>query len=380
MELARLFEQLEPISPGQEKLREALLGDAEIVGVFGPTGTGKSLFTIAYGLSMVAKGSFKRFVVSRPIIDVATGREVTVTSNPEAYSKLAFDYVRDVVSSFVDEDNIRGLVDEGKVVFVDPHLLRGRSFDDSVILLDDAQNAPVETIVEIITRLGRNSKLIIAGDPVFQRDPERQGLSLAREILINEENVEVVDLGVKDVVRPGARRGLRLLLELQVRKRQMSEVERMVYEAAKQHAPDADILTVVYLVDYKRKWGIESEHVPDALIVVKEGHMGRTIGQGGERITSVEEETGLTLRVVELTLNFREYVRAIHPVSWIHKHVVDFDFAGPQLRLVVAKGNVGPIVGQKGVYVKFIDEVFRDLFGFGVYVVEEKTGRRKRRR
>jgi phosphate starvation-inducible protein PhoH len=138
--------------------------------------------------------------------------------------------------------------------------------------------------------MGRNSRLVIAGDPIFQRtsEPGRDGATLAREILLGEETAVVVDLGVKDIVRPGARRGVKLLLELQMRKRVLDEVEKKVKDTAKVYAPDADIVTVVNLTDAKKKWEITSEHAPDALVVVKEGHLGRIIGVKGERIQSRE--------------------------------------------------------------------------------------------
>jgi phosphate starvation-inducible protein PhoH len=66
----------------------------------------------------------------------------------------------------------------------------------------------------LLIRLGRGSRLMVAGDPIFQRPAgvEKDGASLLREALLGEEKAEVVDLGVKDIVRPGARRGIKLAL------------------------------------------------------------------------------------------------------------------------------------------------------------------------
>ncbi len=350
------------------------------MGVFGPTGTGKSLFSISYGVSQTLKGRYDRFILARPVIDIATGKEVTITSDPEMYRSIASEYITDILA--VSREDLEELYKSGKIVLVDPHFLRGRTFDNSIIVLDDVQSVPPETIVEVITRLGEGSRLIIAGDPVFQRptEPGKDGASLAREILLGEESAVVVDLGVKDIVRPGARRGIRLLFELNMRKRSLDEVEKSVYEAARIRAPDADIITVVNLIDPKRRWGVESGHTPDALIIVKEGHMGRLIGQGGERIAQIEEDTGLRVRGIPLTLDFRELIRAIHPVAWIHKHILDTDFAGPVLRLEVAKGSLGPLMGQRGIYIRFLDEIVQRLLGVRVYVVEVEDKRKRRRR
>jgi phosphate starvation-inducible protein PhoH len=383
--LEELFDKIEPKSPGQEELKKALLSDKDLVGVFGPTGTGKSLFAIAYGLTAVYRGKYRRLVLSRPIIDVVSGREITLFSEPETYFKHASEYLRDILAGFADVKALEDAISSGKLILADPHFLRGRTFDDSVIVLDDAQSVPAETIVEIVTRMGRNSRLIIAGDPIFQRTAElgRDGATLAREILFGEETAVVVDLGVKDIVRPGARRGVKLLLELQMRKRVLDEVEKKVKDTAKVYAADADIITVANLTEAKKRWEITSEHAPDVLIVVKEGHLGRIIGVGGERIQSIEKEVGLKLRAIQLTLDLKEFIRAVHPVAWIHKHIVDFDFAGNSLKLTVARGHMGPMLGQKGSYIRFLNDVMEKLIGVEVNVVEseeevEKARRRRR--
>ena len=386
MALEELFDKIEPKSPGQEELRKALLSDKDLVGVFGPTGTGKSLFAIAYGLTAVYRGKYRRLVLSRPIIDVVTGREITLFSEPETYFKHASEYLRDILAGFADVKALEDAVSSGRLILADPHFLRGRTFDDSIIVLDDAQSVPAETIVEIVTRMGRNSRLVIAGDPIFQRtsEPGRDGATLAREILLGEETAVVVDLGIKDIVRPGARRGVKLLLELQMRKRVLDEMEKKVKDTAKVYAPDADIVTVVNLTDAKKKWEITSEHTPDALVVVKEGHLGRIIGVKGERIQSIEKDVGMKLRAIQLTLDLKEFVRAVHPVAWIHKHIVDFDFAGNSLRLVVARGHMGPMLGQRGSYIRFLNDVMEKLIGVGVHVVESEEevekGKPKKRR
>ncbi|MCC6060532.1 MAG: PhoH family protein [Desulfurococcaceae archaeon] len=383
--MEELFDKIEPKSPGQEELKKALLSDKDLVGVFGPTGTGKSLFAIAYGLTAVYRGKYRRLVLSRPIIDVVSGREITLFSEPETYFKHASEYLRDILAGFADVKALEDAISSGKLILADPHFLRGRTFDDSVIVLDDAQSVPAETIVEIVTRMGRNSRLIIAGDPIFQRTAElgRDGATLAREILFGEETAVVVDLGVKDIVRPGARRGVKLLLELQMRKRVLDEVEKKVKDTAKVYAADADIITVANLTEAKKRWEITSEHAPDVLIVVKEGHLGRIIGVGGERIQSIEKEVGLKLRAIQLTLDLKEFIRAVHPVAWIHKHIVDFDFAGNSLKLTVARGHMGPMLGQKGSYIRFLNDVMEKLIGVEVNVVEseeevEKARRRRR--
>ena len=381
-----LFEKLAPMSPGQEEMKKAFQNMIyEVIGLFGPTGTGKSLFSTLYGIDAVLTGKFKRFIISRPVVDVVTGKELTAVDLGQMYYDIAINYLRDILEGFIEWSEVEKLIREGKIVFADTHYLRGRTFDNAVIFLDDAQSIPPESSIEILMRIGRNSRFIVAGDPVFQKPQgvERDGASIVREVLLGEETAKVVDLGLKDIIRPGARRGIRLLMETRMRNRRLSDTEKNIMDIARVHAPDADIVTVVEFIDEKKQFQIEAEGVPDALIIVKEGYLGRLIGRGGERIESMEADTGLRLRGIELTLDFKPLIRAIHPVNWIHRHIADIDFAGPDLAVKVYSEAFGAFVGQKGFHVKFIDAVLRKLMGVGVRAIEvpeERRVSRKRRR
>ncbi len=378
----RLFDKLKPMTPGQEEIKKALLDKKyEIIGLFGPTGSGKSLFGILYGIDAVMRGEYKRFILSRPVIDVVTGKELTAADIGELYYDLATNYLKDILSGFIEWGKVDEMIKEGKIVIADTHYLRGRTFDDSIIFLDDAQCIPVESAVEIMIRIGNNSRFIVAGDPVFQRTVgTRDSASLLREILLGEESAKVIDLGLKDIVRPGAKRGIRLLLETWMRSRSLSDSEKQILDSIRIHAPDADIVTVVEFIEEKKTFNIQSEHTPDALIIAKEGYLGRVIGRGGERIEAVEADTGLRLRAVELSLDFRPFIRAIHPVSWVYKFITDVDFAGPDLVVKVESEAFGAFVGQKGFHVKFLDAVMRKLLGVGIRAIEVETSKPSRRR
>ena len=375
------FTLLEPMSPGQKEMKEALKTDSyEIVGLFGPTGTGKSLFSILYGLEAVVSGKYKRFVISRPIIDVVSHREYTVAELGEQYYQMASSYLRDILHGYLDWKVIENLKAEGRLVIADTRYLRGRTFDDSIILLDDAQSVSSESAIEIMMRIGRNSRLIVAGDPAFQTIGSPEAARIIREVLLGEPSAKVVDLGIKDIVRPGAKRGIKLLFEARMRARRLNDDERKVLDACRLHAPDTDVITVVDLVDAKKAFNITSPHTPDALIIVKEGFIGRMVGRKGERIEKIETEVEKSLRVVELTLDFTSFIRAMHPVSWVYKHVIDADFAGPELVFKVDTEAFGAFVGQKGFHIKFLETVFLRMMNVGVRVIEVAEKRSRRRR
>ena len=362
----------EPKTEGQEKLKRALEDETyEIVGVFGPTGTGKSLFAICYGIKKVLEGKYKRFIIARPVVNIAEGRTFTSAEFGELYYKIASEYLKDILYPYIDVKEIENLLKEEKVILTDPYYIRGRTFDNSIIFLDDAQNIPPEVSSEILMRVGNDSKLIIAGDPVFQKpmDAEKDGAILMREVLLNEERAVVVDLGLKDIVRPGAKRGVKVFLELRMRKRTLNDEEKKIMEACKIYAPDADIVTVVYCKDLKEKYQLP-DYVPDAFIVVKEGHQGRLIGKKGERIIQIEQETGFRIRVLEFTLDFSRVISVIHPVREIADYIADVDFAGPEL-LVTMRRRIGSFIGPKGAFIRFVDGIMERLMGIKVRVTGE---------
>jgi phosphate starvation-inducible protein PhoH len=166
-----LFSRIQPQSPGQEEIVKALVDKrVEIIGLFGPTGCGKSLFSIIYGVDAVLSGKYKRFILTRPLIDVVSGKELTAAELGEMYYRMVFSYVEDVASSVIEASRISELASKGLIVFADSHYLKGRTFDDSIVFIDDAQNLPVESAIEVVTRMGRNSRLIIAGDPCFPEE------------------------------------------------------------------------------------------------------------------------------------------------------------------------------------------------------------------
>ena len=377
-----LLEKLKPLTAGQEEMYKALTDKSfEVLGFFGPTGTGKSLFSLTYGLQAVLSGEYKRFIVIKPVVDITSGEEVTMAKAPSAFFEAVKSYMQDVLGVLIDWSQVEPLIGS-KIIIADSHYLRGRTFDNAIVFIDDIQLMKPETIIEAIVRVGQNSRLIVAGDPVFQALREIKGdpAALVREILLSEEKSRVVDLGIKDIVREGAKRGLRFLLEYKLRARVMNEEEKKVYDVIKSKAPDADIVTVADLTPFKQRYEITSEHVPDALIIVKQGHLGRVVGKGGERINSAEKELNKRLRAVELNLDFKEMVRAIHPTAWIWKHIEEVDFAGPNLQIKIYEDVIGAAVGQKGVYVRFLDAVTRHLLGIGVRMVAIERPRSSKER
>ena len=381
-----ILDSIKPQSAGQQRMMDALKDESyTIVGIFGPTGTGKSLFSLAYGIDAVKEGKYRRLIVVKPMIDVTTGEELTMAKAGPQFIELAKQYVMDVIGNFISWNEISKLVNDGSVLFVDSHYLKGRTFDDAVVFIDDAQTLKVESLIETIVRVGRNSRLIVAGDPIFQalrRKSPADPATILRDILASEERAIVVDLGTKDIVRAGAKRGLRLIMEYMLRSRKLKDSEVKVLEAIRVRSPDADVITVLDLSEFVSKYEISSEHVPRYLVIVKPNHLGRLVGRKGERINAIEKDLEARVRGVELSTDLTNIIRAIHPVSWVWKRVEDVDFMGSYITVSVDEGAFGPFMGQKGVYVRFLEEITKELFGIGIRVipVERSSRRRSKRR
>ena len=371
MEKLDLLTKIRPVTSGQQKLMQSLLDKTkEIVGVFGPTGTGKSLLVSAYAISKVFNEEYERFVLCRPLVDVVTKKELSTAELGTQFVEIAKQYLLDILSGYVEVSLIDKMLEEGKLVIADPHYLRGRTFDNAIIFLDDAQNIPPESAGELLMRVGTNSKFVIAGDPVLQKDIplERDGATVLREALLGEENAVVIDLGLKDMVRPGAKRGARILLEIRMRKRSLSDSERSLLNIVRAHAPDADVLTVVDIRDLKERYAIHTE-IPDMLAISKSGFLGRLIGRKGEKISKIEEEANVKLRALELGLDFKPLLLAVHPLRLkIERGIKEVDLAGPSVLVRISERVAGPFFGPRGTHIRFIDEVFRRVLDIGVRV------------
>lgn len=376
--MTSVLEKLKPLTSGQEAMLSALKDpEAEVVGIFGPSGCGKSLFSLAYGVDSIISGKFKKFFIVKPLVNVVSGNEIGTEVGREVFEGLVTDYLMDLASALQIENTLDELLKKKAVQIVDLHYLKGRTFDNSLVFIDDIQNMPAESVIEVLIRVGNQSKLIVAGDPVFQRlrRVERDSSAIIREILLSEEKAKVVDLGLSDVVRPGAKRGLKLLMELILRSRKLTEEEKKVVDVIPIYAPDADVVTVFDATKAKETYNVKGEGIPDVFIITKTP--GKLIGKGGERIQKIEGEVKKKVRSVELSLDFKEWVRTIHPVTWIHKYVIDADFAGPRLRIKVEKDGAGAFIGQGGSNIRFLEYVFEGLLGIGVEVEQVEKGKKK---
>ncbi|MCD6563591.1 MAG: PhoH family protein [Thermoproteales archaeon] len=372
---------LVPLTKNQKELIAALRSpDLDIVGIFGPSGTGKSYISLLYGIESLMNNKYERIVLIRPVYELSTGRNYTITELHNTYNEIVLTYVRDIISDNKTYQLFKKFLDEEKISIVDPSLLIGRTFNRSFIFIDDTQFLPPVVITEALIRIGNESKLVIAGDPLFKPNNSTNSALLARELILGEERSMVIDLGTKDIVRPGAKIGFKLYLEMMLRQRKLNNVESHAKEVILSYSPDADIITVFATRDFKKDHNIKNS--PDILIITKEEFLGRIIGKKGERIEKIQNELKMFVRATSLTNDLKNILIALHPLGWINKHIVDLDIIGPNLEVKVNISEIGAFIGQRGTYIRFLDKCLKKLLGIGIIVEgverkEEKTKKRK---
>lgn len=185
----------------QQKLAESFRKN-DMVFALGPAGTGKTYVAIALAVKALKDKQVKRIILSRPAVEA--GEKLgflpgDMKDKIDPYLQPLYDALEDMITPAKLKDYI-----ENKTVQIAPlAFMRGRTLNDAVIILDEAQNTTVHQIKMFMTRLGMNAKMIITGD-ITQIDlPPSQisGLKHALRILEGVSGIGRIDFDKKDIVR-----------------------------------------------------------------------------------------------------------------------------------------------------------------------------------
>jgi phosphate starvation-inducible PhoH-like protein len=174
----------------------------DIVFGIGPAGTGKTYLAMAMAVAALVKKEIKRIVLTRPAVEA--GEHLGFLPG-DLYEKVN-PYLRplyDALHDMMDFEDASRLLQKGVIEVAPLAFMRGRTLNDSFVILDEAQNATTEQMKMFLTRLGFSSKAVITGD-VTQTDlPEGKtsGLIEAREILHGIQGIEFITFSREDVVR-----------------------------------------------------------------------------------------------------------------------------------------------------------------------------------
>ena len=192
-----------PRSLNQLRYLEAMERSDMVFGV-GPAGTGKTYLAVAFAISALLAKQVQRIVLARPAVEAGERLGFlpgTLQQKVDPYLRPLYDALQDLLEAErVERSLANGTIEVAPLAF-----MRGRSLNESFIILDEAQNATAEQMKMFITRLGFGSKAAITGD-ITQIDlpaGKRSGLIEAIDVLSDVKGVRFVDFNERDVVRHG---------------------------------------------------------------------------------------------------------------------------------------------------------------------------------
>ena len=185
---------------GQKKYIEAIRQNTITFGV-GPAGTGKTYLAVAMAVRAFRAHEINRIILTRPAVEAGDKLGFLpgdLQNKVDPYLRPLYDALFDMLGS----ENYQRYLERGNIEVAPLAYMRGRTLDDSFIILDEAQNTTPEQMKMLLTRLGQNSKAVITGD-VTQIDlpDKRSGLIEATRILKGISGIATVQLSDKDVVR-----------------------------------------------------------------------------------------------------------------------------------------------------------------------------------
>jgi len=178
--------------------------DNDITCCLGPPGSGKTHIAAGMAVQMMRRNEISRIVICRPVVDVGKGigwLPGTVEEKVGPYLVPLFDEL----SHFLDVRHIHRFLKERVIEIVPLSMMRGRTFNDAFVILDEAQNATHEELKTLLTRIGQNTTMVLAGDP-GQSDLPRQKQGDFQRIacrLRDLDSVCMVQLTDEDIVRHG---------------------------------------------------------------------------------------------------------------------------------------------------------------------------------
>ncbi len=192
---------VKPKTPGQSKYLAAV-AENDLTICVGPAGTGKTYLAVAAAASLLKRGQAKRLLLARPAVEAGERLgflpgDLQAKVNP--YLRPLFD----ALSDMMEPEQVKRFMLNDVIEVVPLAFMRGRTLNDSVIILDEAQNTTVSQMLMFLTRLGQGSKMIVTGD-VTQVDlppGTPSGLADALRKLQGLKGIATIQLDQADIVR-----------------------------------------------------------------------------------------------------------------------------------------------------------------------------------
>ncbi len=190
-----------PKTVNQKRYVDSIRANTITFGI-GPAGTGKTFLAVALAAAALSRREVNRIILTRPAVEAGERLGFLpgdLMAKVDPYLRPLFDALHDMLDpERVSQHLERGVIEVAPLAF-----MRGRTLNDSFIILDEAQNTSPEQMKMFLTRLGFNSKMVVTGD-ITQVDLPREqdsGLIVVSDILDHVEGIEFVRFGEEDVVR-----------------------------------------------------------------------------------------------------------------------------------------------------------------------------------
>ena len=188
-------------TPNQQKLLE-LIGKNDMVFAIGPAGTGKTYTSVALAVRALKDKQVRRIILTRPAVEAGENLGFLpgdLKDKLDPYMQPLYDALMDMIPI----DKLNNFIENGTIQIAPLAFMRGRTLDNAFVILDEAQNTTYVQMKMFLTRMGRNAKFIITGDPGQVDLPKKvkSGLSEALHIIKGIKGIGTLFLDDKDVVR-----------------------------------------------------------------------------------------------------------------------------------------------------------------------------------
>jgi phosphate starvation-inducible PhoH-like protein len=190
-----------PKSVNQKRYVDSIRSNTVTFGI-GPAGTGKTFLAVAMAAAALSRREVNRIILTRPAVEAGERLGFLpgdLMAKIDPYLRPLFDALNDMM----DPEKVAGFLEKGVIEVAPLAFMRGRTLNDSFIILDEAQNTTPEQMKMFLTRLGFGSRMVITGD-ITQVDlprNEKSGLIVVGDILSEVDGVDFVRFGGGDVVR-----------------------------------------------------------------------------------------------------------------------------------------------------------------------------------
>lgn len=191
---------IRPKTSGQKRYCDAIR-NSTVTFAIGPAGTGKTYLAMAMAIAALKRKEIGRIILTRPVVEAGENLGFlpgTLDEKVDPYVRPLYDALYDMT----DMEKGNQLISQGVIEIAPLAFMRGRTFNDAFLILDEAQNTTPEQLKMFLTRLGFGSKMVITGDATQVDLPTgSSGLKGVRDILGGIDEISFIDLTGADVVR-----------------------------------------------------------------------------------------------------------------------------------------------------------------------------------